>query len=479
MDLTKVKTGSVGPDGQPIYDVFSGTEHIQSPTDPRLQGVDINSLPDGVAPTGFQSQFQPVSIQPKDEVPNAALEGAITRGDINRLMRENQTNFQTQLDSQNKVNQDLFNQTLQKMQLTPEEKAAQDRLLGLQQLQDQAVQQVQERPLDGTVLKSGLQNEINNITTGNTRESLVNLRKQQFEAQRLQVLQGQRQQELDALKLQLDQGNINTDNLFKAQTLMRENQNDYLNRVQTLTENARTSLATILDRFQGLTLDKISGESLKTITQLAAQAGIPLDILRDGMKTVADQISLEQKLKQYEAETDRLNKLKSNETPDNSPKVQALQTKLTNIDNIINHDGLDSRVGVTSADRRAFAIGDKFSGAGQDFAASVHQLVSQDTLDTLLNLKAKGGTLGALSDQERLMLQNAATKIADWEIRNEAGQGTGEWAIDEGSFIKELNEIKRLTNVALTNAGGTSNVTDEDKTEVENIYGVFNPASFY
>lgn len=56
--LQKVPTQSVGPDGKPIYDVFAGQEHIANPSDPRLQGVNITTLPEGTAPTGFQSKFQ-------------------------------------------------------------------------------------------------------------------------------------------------------------------------------------------------------------------------------------------------------------------------------------------------------------------------------------------------------------------------------------------------------------------------------------
>ena len=59
-DLFKVPTGSVGPSG-PIFNVFSGTEHIEDPSDPRLTGVNIPDLPSGQAPTGFVSKFQPPS----------------------------------------------------------------------------------------------------------------------------------------------------------------------------------------------------------------------------------------------------------------------------------------------------------------------------------------------------------------------------------------------------------------------------------
>src|SRR3990167_8166861 len=56
--LSRVGTGSVGPDGKPIYDVFSGGEHIQDPNDPRLKGIDIAGLPEGQAPTNFKSKFE-------------------------------------------------------------------------------------------------------------------------------------------------------------------------------------------------------------------------------------------------------------------------------------------------------------------------------------------------------------------------------------------------------------------------------------
>ena len=59
-NLTKVPTGSTGPGGETIYDVFAGGEHIADPNDPRLKGVNIAGLPEGQTPGGFQSKFLPV-----------------------------------------------------------------------------------------------------------------------------------------------------------------------------------------------------------------------------------------------------------------------------------------------------------------------------------------------------------------------------------------------------------------------------------
>ena len=56
--LQKVPTQSLGPDGKPIYDVFAGGQHVSDPDDPRLKGVNIDTLQSGTAPQGFQSKFQ-------------------------------------------------------------------------------------------------------------------------------------------------------------------------------------------------------------------------------------------------------------------------------------------------------------------------------------------------------------------------------------------------------------------------------------
>ena len=70
-----------------------------------------------------------------------------------------------------------------------------------------------------------------------------------------------------------------------------------------------------------------------------------------------------------------------------------------------------------------------------------------------MNLKARGGTLGALSDQERILLQSAATKIGTWEIKKD-GIGTGRYRVSEEDFKAELNRIKDLAIKAKARALG-------------------------
>src|SRR3990167_981316 len=131
---------------------------------------------------------------------------------------------------------------------------------------------------------------------------------------------------------------------------------------------------------------------------------------------------------------------------------EILQDKISLIDSLLESTGLKGSVGVYPIGRfTPFAI-DKAARA--EFAAGVTQLVNKETIDTLVNLKARGGTLGALSDQERILLQSAATKIGSWELKDKNLIGTGRYRVSEEDFKKELNRIKELAIKAKARALG-------------------------
>lgn len=135
-------------------------------------------------------------------------------------------------------------------------------------------------------------------------------------------------------------------------------------------------------------------------------------------------------------------------------EILSLEDKIKKIDGIINNKGLAQSVGTTGLFGRG---GTLKPGQKQNFIADVQQLISQETLDTLINLKAQGGTLGALSDQERIMLQNAATKIGFWKKEDKNGKVVG-YQANEKDFKAELKTIKMLTQRAYDKAtGGTEN----------------------
>lgn len=152
---------------------------------------------------------------------------------------------------------------------------------------------------------------------------------------------------------------------------------------------------------------------------------------------------------------------------DSTGKLQTIDDRIAAIKALKTDPGLDSRVGPNVLARGWFSTGDRF-GAGDSFAGNVHQLTSQDTLQTLLNLKQQGGTLGALSDKEADLLRAAASKINGWEIKDKNGNFTGEWKIDQKSFLKELDTLETLA-IRAKNKVLSGIVSADDLNEIDSI----------
>lgn len=157
--------------------------------------------------------------------------------------------------------------------------------------------------------------------------------------------------------------------------------------------------------------------------------------------------------------------LKSAETA-----IPLLQDKIGSIDALKTSRGLTGSVGPYAIARwTPFSI-DK--GDRINFIAGVEQLTSKETLDALVNLKAQGGTLGALSDGEREMLQGAATKIGNWALKDKNGKVYG-YEVSEGDFKAELDRIKELSQRALNKARG-SVFADDEKSVLDEAFPAMN-----
>lgn len=152
----------------------------------------------------------------------------------------------------------------------------------------------------------------------------------------------------------------------------------------------------------------------------------------------------------------------------NTKALDAAKEKIAQIDNVLNSPGLNSAVGPNALSR--IPIADAF-GAKSEFLGAATQLLSQESLNTLIGAKAKGATFGALSDAEMRILSSAATKLGSWAQRDSAGNITG-FNVDEGSFKKELNALKESANKILQysqqesqQGGGNLNPDEQKKVE--------------
>ena len=138
----------------------------------------------------------------------------------------------------------------------------------------------------------------------------------------------------------------------------------------------------------------------------------------------------------------------------NQQTISILEDKLNTFNEVLNNkQGLKRAVGEYATKRWTPFTADKAELV--DFVGKVEQLTSEETINTLLDLKKAGGTLGALSDQERIMLQNAATAIGNWKIEDKKTEKVKGYEVSEDVFIKEIKRLQELTQKALKEAGGT------------------------
>jgi hypothetical protein len=250
---------------------------------------------------------------------------------------------------------------------------------------------------------------------------------------------------------------------------------------QTTLKNAQAIASEAMDNGQADIASQITALNPKSKTYVQDLAKLQAQIKNQTAE-------LDKQLKQLNIENQQLQNSKlrqdlipkaSATTPEEANiekenQILGLQDKITSIDNLLNDKAISSAVGPNILARFGYGA---LTGANQNFVAGVQQLVSKDTLDTLINLKKAGGTLGALSDQERIMLQSAASKIGTWAIRDNQGNVKG-YNASEDAFKKELKTIKTLSERALKVAGGVPvesylDTVDSVLSNSSNPYGAY------
>lgn len=148
---------------------------------------------------------------------------------------------------------------------------------------------------------------------------------------------------------------------------------------------------------------------------------------------------------------------------------QNLVDKYRQIDNLMNNNYLSGAVGPNwFAQTSPMSY---FTGGKTEFLGSIQNLLSVETLDTLVNAKANGATFGALSDAELKMLQNSASKLNQWASRDDQNNITG-FNVSEAAFIAELENLKKLTKRTIINSGGS--IEELDNIENQRLASDFN-----
>lgn len=150
-------------------------------------------------------------------------------------------------------------------------------------------------------------------------------------------------------------------------------------------------------------------------------------------------VSIDDKIRQAQLNKIRTELSNLNLSEEEADVASETADRVSNIDTILNNDGLSSAVGVNAVARRGFLR----AGKKQDFIAGVEQLTGKLTLQSLIDAKKNGATFGALSDSELKILAGSATRIGTWAKKDKNGNIVG-YKVSEQAFKNELNKIKEL-----------------------------------
>lgn len=153
--------------------------------------------------------------------------------------------------------------------------------------------------------------------------------------------------------------------------------------------------------------------------------------------------------------------------PPKQADIAATQSKVDELNNLLNHKGLNSSVGTTWLGR--IGIADKLTGEKQDFIAKVQRLLSESTLQSLIDAKADGATFGALSEGELKILQSAASNIGTWAVKDKNGNIVG-YDVSATKFKEEINRIKSEYDTLLKDTAGQETAPNTLEQKIDDYY---------
>lgn len=151
--------------------------------------------------------------------------------------------------------------------------------------------------------------------------------------------------------------------------------------------------------------------------------------------------------------------------PMDDSQVAAIDEQIKNINDLIGENGYNYKVISGALQGGALGFGGLATGAKGDALAIARNLVSNQTLQSLADAKAKGITFGALSEAELSAVANAASRIASKVIKDEGGQITG-FSGSESGFKDDLLKVKeglensKRKKTGLTPIGGVAGQVD-------------------
>lgn len=113
---------------------------------------------------------------------------------------------------------------------------------------------------------------------------------------RLGLAQQARQSEMQFAQTGISQLQNNLQLQLQAQQIIQQEEESVFNRAMTLRQDAQSVLGTIISSFAGVDFAELDDNLKLQISQVANQAGVPMDLLIQGMKVQKDQLDFQNTL---------------------------------------------------------------------------------------------------------------------------------------------------------------------------------------
>ena len=497
--LTKISTQGVGPSGEPIFDVFSGQEHIQDPNDPRLKGVNIAGLPTGQAPENFQSKFQKgfneATKQGIGEVDGAGQARAV----VQKFAPATQSGVASNFIQADPVVGELFANWQEYIKPESQRKSLTETYK--QMTKDSGVEALDmelvnmKNVIEGT--EDDLRTEITKaggFATESQVQALTNSRNKQLIKDYNKLIDTRNAKEKylqTAIGLeQADRQSADQrfENMFNMGLQIADYQQKMQNNARTQMQWLGTNLgfdglydATGGDPYYMNLIEKTLGlpqggllssadQARVARTQVAQEKELGLDLKRAELE--GKPLERELKLEQIKTEKAQRAKIVADtqkivsasegtvfdmKTPGGKKQAALAKSKIDEIQGVLDSGSLKTAVGPNVFSRFG-KIRNILRPSSANFIASVEQLRSQLNLQSLIDAKAQGATFGALSNQELRVLSNSATKLGVWAVGDKDSEGnitnvTG-YKVKESDFKRELDKINNFAKLDYVYRGG-------------------------
>jgi hypothetical protein len=129
-------------------------------------------------------------------------------------------------------------------------------------------------------------------------------------------------------------------------------------------------------------------------------------------------------------------------------QIEALQQKNVLMTNMTTDPALSKISNKGRFTSFGYNVYDALPSDEKALIGKIEQMISKETLETLVNIKARGATFGSLTEKEMAILQSGTTPLTSWAVKDGKGRTLG-YSVDTATVKSELETLISLNKKAM------------------------------